>query len=766
MSLFTPLFRSAFLLLLMAAWAPSHAAKPDEIMCINVTGIEVAADTCSRSTGQITLVHDGTAPFTYTWSQDTALNDSVATGLAGGTYTVSISDAAGCEATETVVVPDFSPLELVGRTDPDTCGAPNGSATVEVLNPGQVTPPFIFQWDSLANNQTTSVATGLTAGNYTVIATDDAGCQASLTLTVRTETNGFAASVQGEDARCFGDSTGSATVSVSGGNGAFLYEWRPAGSTNIISTDTTASNLSLGTYLVIASDALGDGCAIELNVTINQPEPVIAGFGIEPSSACRELDGFAFAEPTGGTAPYTYLWSTGETNDTLSNVPPGAYTLTVIDTFGCEDSRTVVLTSTTGPFFDVEILQEDNCGLGEGIARVNITQGNAPYAITWWVTRSQAPDTTQPQTYAYSVFRTTGSDPYSAIVVDADTCINKVDFFMPGHEPLEVTDISSDDNYCGLANGTATVSIAGGTLPYTYQWTTAPVQTEATATGLIGGMYEVAVRDSFNCDISAQVEVINSRGFEVAVTTTDESCYGQEDGTAIAVVSGARGGLSASWDTEPPTNGLQATDLPAGVYTVTVTDGEGCTRTQFGEVGSASFVEANFVSQPDSNTTMVLSSNGITFANRSEGADSYLWDFGDGNVSTERNPTHIYADTGTYFVTLIAYNNQLACADTVEAGPYRITLDGTLQIPNAFSPNADGFNDNFIVRGDLVEDYQIRIFNRWGRQVFLGQAVGEPWNGTLPGGKPAPQGVYVYHVSAIVAGGKEVNTTGTIILFR
>ena len=648
----------------------------------------------------------------------------------------------------------------------DTCGAPNGFIAVEVAPAGAGVEPYTFLWDSLAGNQSTPIATNLSGGTYTVMATDAQGCAVSREFSISSESNGFDGTLLIEDVMCYGDSNGMANVSPMGGNGVYQYSWTELGDSVLLSQDSTLSNVPVGLYQLTMTDPNGgDRCIFSQLVNINEPDSVRARFSVEEASDCTQEDGEAVAVPIGGTAPYSFLWSTGDTTDTLSNIRPGFYSLTVTDTFGCSNTKTVVITSSTGPDFEIEILQEDNCGLGEGIARINILTGTAPYEVQWWTATSKAQDSTTSQFYRYNLLRSL-DDPFFVIITDADSCVNQVEFDMPGNDPLAIDDLTATTNYCELSDGTATVSVSGGTLPYRYEWTTSPVQNSATATGLVDGPYIVAIRDSFNCPIEDQIEVVAEQGFDLEVRTTDVSCYGQDDGTARAVILGpARWPFVYNWQ-DPASREPTLNNLPGGVYTVTVRDADGCTRTAFEEVGAVQYINSDFTALPDTNTPVVLSSAAFEFNNLSEGADEYVWDFGDGTLSTEFEPIHVYADTGQFYVTLRAYSNNQDCVDSTVLGPFIVATDGLIFVPNAFSPNGDGFNDFFEVKGQLVEVYNLRIFDRWGREIFASSSLEDIWNGRLNSGKAAPQGVYVYHLTAMVAGEKEFNASGTVTLLR
>ncbi|MEL6841745.1 MAG: gliding motility-associated C-terminal domain-containing protein [Bacteroidota bacterium] len=824
--------RFLYLALLGFVLAPQvQAAKP---MCVNLNSVIVADENCSQANGSITVDHDGTAPFTYQWTHDANLNDSIATGLTQGTYTVKVIDNTGCEAEttltlintppptssllsqtdvscfggtdgsatidlgpgltvnwnanppqnsatltgvgrgtytatvsdsfgcQTFVVVNLSepnPILLSGTSSPDTCGAPNGRGSVSVASGG--VSPYSYQWSASAGNQTGASATGLRGGNYTVTVTDADGCSNTINLNVGSVSNNFGGSLAITPPLCFGGDDGEVIFTGVGGNGNYAVDWVNTAQ-NVVATGLSFGNASAGLYQAVATDPNGDGCEVRLNFFVTQPDSMRTNFRLLEASGCRTPDATVFVTPTGGTPPYNADWSNGQSGDTIFNIRPGLLNVTVTDVNGCEATDRVVVTSAPGPEFDVEILQEDNCGLGEGIARLNISVGTPPYQVIWNTNPTQNSDTSL---IAFDLVRT-GTNGYSVIVIDSDSCVDIQGFFMPGNRPLAVASTSSTDEYCDLRDGTATADFTGGTLPYSYEWSTSPKQTTQTASGLLGGTYQVIMRDSFDCDITTTVEVGEEAGFSLEVITTDETCYGQEDGVARALVTGGRGPFEYRWSTTPQQQSAEATNLADGSYVVEVRDIFGCERTEFGIVESVDRVIADFLADTDSLGPIGLTDANFRFLNRSEGADQYLWDFGDGNVSTDFEPVHAYADTGTFFVNLIASNNFSECRDTAEIGPIIVTQDGVIHVPSAFTPNQDGFNDRFFIGGENVENMSLRVYSRWGEEVFAASALSDRWDGTLPSGGPAPEGVYVYVLQATLLGSKPFVQRGTITLLR
>lgn len=825
--------------LLFILFSTTGKAETTGILCINLTSTITADENCGQGNGSITLVHDGTAPFTYAWSHDNTLNDSIASNLPAGSYTVSISDAAGCTAQTTVTLSNTpapvvslesttdascfgkadggatistnstshtitwnsnpaqsgtvlsnvaggtytatvtdtfgcqsfitvninqpAPMALVGATTPDTCGAPNGTAIVNVV-PGAGVGPYTYQWGNNAGNQTTQMATGLTSGLYNVTVTDSRGCQGIQTFNVTTDDNGFTGAIDFvNNATCSGDTDGGAAVIASGGNGSYSYEWFPINDPNdILGTGASISGLPKGVFVVKVSDALGDRCTFNVAVNIQEPEPVDPNVAVIQAIGCRTADGQAFVAPSGGTSPYSILWSTGEVTDSITNLQPDFYSVTVTDTFGCNSTQDFLIRSQAGPNFKVDTVQEDNCGLGEGIVQIRIESGRAPFRAVWSTVSPQPTDTSM---IAFNLEKT-DVEAYHVTLIDADTCIQRRHFGMPGNDPLEVVSLDTVPEYCELGNGSATIVVTGGTLPYSYRWTTSPQQTTQTATNLIGGDYKVTVTDSFLCHIEADLIITEEIGFSMDVTAIDETCYGDNDGSVMALVTGARGDVIYSWPAVPQQIGPMITDLGDGVYNVTARDSEGCERSGFGIVGSKQLIEAEFAFQPDTVTPVVITSSGFAFFNRSEGGTEYLWDFGDGTTSTQSSPFHVYADTGTYYVTLTVTDSAGVCVDERTHGPFVVVEDGSLFMPDAFSPNGDGFNDLLSIGGALIVDFELRIFNRWGQEVFSTQTPSDAWDGRTKSGKLAPEGVYVYALTATIPGENPIRQKGTITLLR
>jgi gliding motility-associated-like protein len=160
----------------------------------------------------------------------------------------------------------------------------------------------------------------------------------------------------------------------------------------------------------------------------------------------------------------------------------------------------------------------------------------------------------------------------------------------------------------------------------------------------------------------------------------------------------------------------------------------------------------------------IFVSENILFSdNSSPEPQLWFWDFGDDFTSNSPNPTHNYTLSGTYPVSLVVQNIQ-GCKDTLIRN---ITIfdQGTLFIPTAFTPNDDGNNDIFSVKGLEITELSLSIWDRWGKLIYEIRQVGDGWDGTVEG-EDAPEGVYMCSYSYTLRGGRAKKGTSSITLTR
>jgi hypothetical protein len=291
-------------------------------------------------------VTGGTGPFTYQWNDQNQQSTSTAVNLCAGSYIVTVSDVSGCSSTATVVVgggptPCPNPIDVSATITGDTCGQNTGAIALTTTGgSGQI----FYQW-SPGGAQTSSI-TGLSAGNYSVQITDITGCDTTVNYVVSSVNPSFSLSTSSTDESCGCD--GSASVTVNG-NGSFTYQWNDVNQQNT----STASDLCAGSYTVVVSD--GSGCSSSATVVVGSaPSAVSVSVTSSPQTDANNPDGSASAFASGGTPPYSYLWSNGGTDAIITGLVAGSYSVDVSDANGCSGSASVTveadIDTTTGIF--------------------------------------------------------------------------------------------------------------------------------------------------------------------------------------------------------------------------------------------------------------------------------------------------------------------------------------------------------------------------------------------------------------------------------
>ena len=497
------------------------------------------------NTGSITLnVSGGTAPYSYAWSNG-ATTPSL-TNVGAGTYTVTVKDANGC--TKISVVTLNQPAAIVATissTNVKCNGDKNGTASVSVSGG---TAPYTTQW---SNNATTAAITGLAAGNYTVTVTDNKGCVKTASVSI-SEPAKLVVNPTGSALICGGGNDGTASVAVSGGTAPYKYKWSNG------ATSSSLFGLTAGNYTATVTDA--SGCTATAVAVVSQPSPIELTTVAENPKCYNGADGTAEVTVTGGTAPYTYLWSTGDKTSKVTGLTQGTFTVTVSDAKGCSKFVDVVLTN-PAPLKPVPTITNIKCnGSKTGAISLDITGGTAPYTVNWSNGANGA--------------NITGlaAGTYIANITDSKGCKLVASYEVKQPAALVLT-VSPKNVKCnGETNGSASIAINGGVAPYATLWSTG--STALSVTGLAAGTYGVTVTDANGCIEKATVEINEPTKLEVAISANEEKCFGGKDGSAIAVVTGGTAPYVYNWSNGANTSAVSA--LAPGTYTVTVSDKNNC----------------------------------------------------------------------------------------------------------------------------------------------------------------------------------------------
>ncbi len=505
---------------------------------------------------------NGTAPYTYLWSDASSQTSATATGLTAGSYTITVTDKCGSSQTASVII--TQPYALSGTAIVNahvSCnGNSNGSASA---NPSNGTLPYTYLWSD-ANSQATANATGLSAGSYTVSIQDNCGASSTASVTITQPTSlSCTASVNANEI-CNGGYTGSVIANPAGGANQYTYLWNDANS----QTTASANGLSAGSYIVIVQDA--NGCSTTATVAITQPSAVAANWWSHYAVSCYGgSNGKVISNVTGGTAPYTYAWSNGQTTGTASNLTAGVYSLTVNDRNGCTASNSITLTQPSAALSETITMNSNLSCFGNktGSATANPTGGTSPYTYAW------TPNGGSQQT---SITLPAGND--NCKVTDNHGCTTTASVSLTQPTVISATFTKTIPLCYGSSNGSITATGKGGSGTYvSYSW--APYGGgNFNATGLSAQTYTVTIADNNGC--TGTSPVVLAQPAQLAASIPTFTCVVGGKGTVTANVTGGTAAYHYVWSNGTSTVGIAKTvTLPNGSYTVTVTDSHNCANT-------------------------------------------------------------------------------------------------------------------------------------------------------------------------------------------
>ncbi len=472
---------------------------------------------------------------------------------AEGTYVLTVTNNVnGCTATDTALVTQTPMLmaSISDTTHVDCNGNSSGSATAAGSGGNGA---YSYNW---SNGEMTQTIMNLAAGSYTVTVTDADNCTATATVEI-TQPPALTVTVSTMGISGPGNNDGSATANPSGGTGSYTYIWGNG------QTTQTISNLPPGTYMVTVTDA--NGCTATGSGTVNSFD--CSGFSATTSSmdvTCNGgSNGTATVSPTGGTMPYSYNWSDGQTTQTATGLTADDYSVTVTDDNGCDVVLTVTVSEPTAVTVSASMVENVSCNGGmDGSISVSANGGNGGFGYLW------------SNGMMGSTINNLSAGDYTVTATDTSGCSGMLTVMVTEPTPLVIVEDTITNVLChGDSTGTATVVASGGTPNYTYVWSDG--QMGATNSMLPAGNHEVIATDINGCMDTLGISISEPPVLAANATSTDETGVGANDGTASSAPTGGTAGYTYDWSNG--TNTATITNLPPGEYCVTVTDDNGCT---------------------------------------------------------------------------------------------------------------------------------------------------------------------------------------------
>lgn len=510
------------------------------------------------SDGQITAnIQGGTPPFTYTWNPAQGNVNSVS-GLTGGTFGITVTDAKGCNATASVQINVPTQLTANATGTPVTCGgACDGSATVTAQGG---TPPYTYAWNSLPPQQLQN-ATYLCAANYIVTVTDNKFCTVTANTTVPNTTTVVITLDSLVNVQCFGAANGGIYLTSTGGQPPLNFAWSNAG---VVTEDNT--NLGPGNYTITVTDNIG--CTAGNSYTVTEPTLLTSSVSFTFNPRCNAgSDGIVNITVNGGVQPYTYQWSapTNATTQNLNNVVAGTHNVTVSDANACTVTVTSTLTEPTPYNISLSTTNLLCYGATDGTASVTVSGETSPY------------------TYFWSNFSTTTSvtglnaGPFSVVIEDVNGCDTIVTSTITSPTVINIQLTAFEPLCADSGNGSITTVVTGGTAPYGYHWTSNGGFTSTQQNPLVSsGSFNLTVTDANNCTETDAIGVNAPSPFIVTVIGINPSCIGDSTGAVTASSTGGVAPMKYAWSTSLADTAAFVEKIRRGFYAVTLTDANGC----------------------------------------------------------------------------------------------------------------------------------------------------------------------------------------------
>ena len=424
---------------------------------------------------------------TYSWSGPNNFSATIPNPVVSipGDYVLTVTDGnTGCtNSAIAVVTTNAEPPGATAVGDSLSCQ----NNTVTLLGSTAAANPQ-FAWIG-PNGYTSPVAnpTVTAPGIYVLTVTGGNGCTSTAAATV-VQNPPVAANIAVTHISCFGLQDGSLTAAGNGGNGVFTYIWNTNDST------ATIQNLGLGSYAVTVSD--GHQCTATATAVIVQPPVLAANATATPMSGANTNDGSVQAAPTGGTAPYTYLWNTSDTTASVTNLGAGTYTVAVVDARGCAAVESVViLAGNCGISVNYETVKPLCHGEANGSITAVLSGGTGPFTFAWssgGVNESEG-------------FLAAGT--YTLMITDSLNCDFTDTVTLAEPQPLVLAVESTVSPGCaGVPEGSATLAVSGGTGPKDILWSNG--QTGPTLSDVEAGIYTATVTDFNTCTAELTVSIV------------------------------------------------------------------------------------------------------------------------------------------------------------------------------------------------------------------------------------------------------------------
>lgn len=648
---------------------------------------EVSQISCAgANNGSIYVSGNGGTPgYFYLWENGST--DQVRTVLGPGDYVVTVTDANNCQETKTITI--VEPTPLVGQVVTTKTTNPNASDGTAEANINGGSPNYSYSWSNGASGKK---ITGLAVGNYSVTVTDDHGCQLILSFSIESEECVLEVGTTKTDLTCAGANDGVAIANVGNHSGTYTYNWSTG------ATSQTISGLAAGTYTVTVTDAI---CNVVKSVEIKSPTAISVTPDFE-FPTCDDSNGSISLTVSGGNPGYNYIWSNGATTQSIENIGAGTYTVTITDSHQCVKAQTYVLNSVDNQppvatntnltiYLDDNGLADlnwvlpsdlftDNCSLASLVLdKLTFDCSNLGQVSVIATGTDNAGNFTQ------SVLNVTVKDTIAPQI----TCPDSFTHGICQGAPFWDEPVTSDN--CLVASTTQTEGYTKGTV--------FPIGVTIVA-------YEVTDQSGNKNTCSFNITV--TEGLSVKLSTQNMLCNNVNNGSAKVDTIGLVQPYTILWSTGATTSSIN--NLGEGTYSVTISDGNGCTSSDTFNITNPAPIVLELISVTDA--TSEQANDGTINISVTGGTPEYTYEWTKNGevISTEQDPDNLAP--GVYQVKVKDKNGCVLIGNEITVS-VKLGVSGWSKSPITVYPNPT--DDNVVIRSDDIINSKITIYNILGK---------------------------------------------------
>ena len=695
--------------------------------------------------GKLTVVASGgTGLLSYSILPNNQNNNSgVFTALNAGNYIATITDANNCSITSafSIVNPPAIVLSSLSSSNVICNNQSNGVISISCSG-GLGNLSYNLQPTNVTNS--TGTFNNLISNNYSIITTDANGCTYSTIVNIANTTPLIFDSIVTSNISCAGNSNGTIAAFASGSNGSYTFSIQPNASSN---STGYFNNLNATIYTITVTDILG--CSNASTKQIIEPLPINFILDSIKNNKCfGESLGAIYCHASNGTPNYWFKLLPNNTVDSFgnfSNLSSNSYTIITTDINGCSTSSNQITISQPTQLKIDSIISKDVLCFGTNTGEIKMIVTGGTGVINYSLS-------TNPTIFSpIGLFTNLYAGNYVVTAKDANGCSLSTVLVINQNPGIEYTEIIAANPLChGDANGFINIKAIGGTGTLTYQINNGPSLAEGNYLGLTGGNYLITVRDDNNCIKDTIISIIEPAPvYFSSLEIIPVYCFGENNGSVKVTASGGTGNYT--YYIRPGLhinqNGVFY-NLHEGIYTLTIKDENQCN------------FDTTFTISPSLNplkTAMTKQDlgcygkgvEGWADANVSGGEPPYtfVWSTKPAQT-TEKAENLLY---GYYFVDIVDAQG-CTIKDTVYIEPG--TCCEEVFIPNAFTPNGDGVNDEFKVTTSAgIELIQFAIFDRWGNRIWNTYDFRRGWDGSYKGAQESMNTFhYIFHYKCLIDG--------------